>query len=358
MKMEVKTLISWDTEFSADSVEWCPVDKFQHVLVCGTYQLVEGEGQLRTSRQGRLHLLAFVEEQVIERLESLDMPAVLDCKWAPEVVRGRVLLAVANAVGEVCLFRLTQNTESKIPRERLVKETKMVLPKREDSQELLALSLDWSAAGGDVKIAVSDSQGCISVLRLDDSGFHIEHNWSAHQFESWTVHFDAFNPHICYTGGDDCKLRVYDLKSCLDTPCTTNSSHSAGVTSFSSSRNSEHALLSGSYDEQVRQWDTREMRRPINEQSVGGGVWRLRRQPRTEQLTLVACMYNGFCLLDQELSVVAEYKIHQSIAYGADWAHFTDAAKHFSHLTTAECVIGTCSFYDHKLCISSLIKND
>ncbi|KAG8253047.1 Diphthamide biosynthesis [Homalodisca vitripennis] len=105
---------------------------------------------------------------MIERLESLDMPAVLDCKWAPEVVRGRVLLAVANAVGEVCLFRLTQNTELEIPRERLVHETKMVLPKREDSQELLALSLDWSTAGGDVKIGVSDSQGCISVLRLDD----------------------------------------------------------------------------------------------------------------------------------------------------------------------------------------------
>ena len=28
-----------DTVYSADSVEWCPIDGFNHVLACGTYQL-------------------------------------------------------------------------------------------------------------------------------------------------------------------------------------------------------------------------------------------------------------------------------------------------------------------------------
>lgn len=53
---------------------------------------------------------------------------------------------------------------------KLVQKCKRSLPKKDTERELLALSLDWSVAAGDVKIAVSDSQGCISVLRLDDSG--------------------------------------------------------------------------------------------------------------------------------------------------------------------------------------------
>ena len=36
---KARVLHQWDTEYSADAVEWCPVDGYQHVLLCGTYQL-------------------------------------------------------------------------------------------------------------------------------------------------------------------------------------------------------------------------------------------------------------------------------------------------------------------------------
>lgn len=35
------TLCTKDTGFYADTVEWCPIEGFKDVLVCGTYQLVE-----------------------------------------------------------------------------------------------------------------------------------------------------------------------------------------------------------------------------------------------------------------------------------------------------------------------------
>ena len=35
-----KSLHSFDTEYSADAVEWCPVVGFQDMLLCATYQLV------------------------------------------------------------------------------------------------------------------------------------------------------------------------------------------------------------------------------------------------------------------------------------------------------------------------------
>ena len=36
---QVKTLHRVDTEYSADAVEWCPIEGYQHVLLTGTYQL-------------------------------------------------------------------------------------------------------------------------------------------------------------------------------------------------------------------------------------------------------------------------------------------------------------------------------
>jgi hypothetical protein len=32
-----------DTVYSADSVEWCPIEGFQDLMLCGTYQLEEAK---------------------------------------------------------------------------------------------------------------------------------------------------------------------------------------------------------------------------------------------------------------------------------------------------------------------------
>ena len=37
----VTQLHVFDTGYSADTTEWCPVPDYQHVLLCGTYQLAE-----------------------------------------------------------------------------------------------------------------------------------------------------------------------------------------------------------------------------------------------------------------------------------------------------------------------------
>jgi diphthamide biosynthesis protein 7 len=36
-----------DTEFTADAVEWCPLDGCRHLLACGTYQLRKPEDKVR-----------------------------------------------------------------------------------------------------------------------------------------------------------------------------------------------------------------------------------------------------------------------------------------------------------------------
>lgn len=41
----VRLLQVVDTEYTADSVEWCPLEGRRHLLVCGTYQLRKPEDQ-------------------------------------------------------------------------------------------------------------------------------------------------------------------------------------------------------------------------------------------------------------------------------------------------------------------------
>lgn len=48
---KTRNLQVFDTELSADTVEWCPVPASNNILVCGTYQLQKGVSEL-TSPSG------------------------------------------------------------------------------------------------------------------------------------------------------------------------------------------------------------------------------------------------------------------------------------------------------------------
>lgn len=70
------SLTSVDTEYSADSIEFCPFEGFQDLFVCGTYQVQEptegsqierddGESDVKsvTKRTGRLLLYQIGADQ-------------------------------------------------------------------------------------------------------------------------------------------------------------------------------------------------------------------------------------------------------------------------------------------------------
>ena len=44
-----------DTIYSADSVEWCPIDRYDEVMVCGTYQL-EAQKQTEVTQLNQVSL--------------------------------------------------------------------------------------------------------------------------------------------------------------------------------------------------------------------------------------------------------------------------------------------------------------
>lgn len=332
-RSRTRSLQVFDTELSADAVEWCPVPQWDNVLVCGTYQLQKtpdeaGVGSASPSRVGRVYLFQFRQEGALcpplTEVQRIDTPAILDMKWCHVPVSGLPLLGTATATGELQLYRLIDTQEGSCALE--------VLSSLELGPDRLALSLDWSTGRGDssgMHVVSSDSAGCVNVLSVGEAGLTAVSQWKAHDFEAWISAFSYWDTQLLYSGGDDCKLKGWDLRIGPSTPTFTSKRHTMGVCSIHSNPHREHILATGSYDEQVLLWDGRSLRQPLNESPLGGGVWRLKWHPTQEHLLLAACMHNDFHILhcQQALDgdggacpVVASYILHNSLAYGADWS--------------------------------------
>jgi len=245
-------------------------------------------------------------------------------------------------------------------------------------------------------------------VQVVDGGLRKLAEWQAHDLEVWSVAFSRHESWILYTGSDDCTFKAWDIKDCCahahsvqgspnhhdghhnsepsvpDGPESTGGSedslssqpqcvfsdrrtHSAGVCTISPHwQHGQHVLATGSYDERVRLWDTRQPARPrlMAEANTGGGNWRLRWHPEQPALLLAACMYNGCAVLRasadfSQLQVVQTYTGHGSISYGADWfrggaledsrGEETQSTAASAASTTNVNLAATCSFYDRLL---------
>ena len=78
--------------------------------------------------------------------------------------------------------------------------------------------------------------------------------------------------------------------------------HDAGVCSIKSSPHSPHLVVTGSYDEYIRLWDSRNLGQPLQKLQLGGGVWRIKWHPIHAGIIGVAGMRSGVHLLHLDQS--------------------------------------------------------
>lgn len=311
-------IAKWNSEHGLDTVEPVRNENGNFQAVVGAYTLAS-EG----NRVGGIHLVS--ANQSTPSLESIaftPLPAVLDSRVCGD---GNRMVLVACADGSLrCLLLPTMEEQWKW----------------DAGHMLLSLSI-VKEDGNDVLLSLSDSSGRVLLVKATPAGCTPVHEADVHSAEAWTV--DAVDESQVFSGGDDAFLFATDLRS-KDCVWKKRAHTDVGVTSIVC-RGSHH-LYTGGYDDCLKIWDTRSMKQPLAEKNLGGGVWRIKFHPARADLLLVACMYDGFKVVkvndNSSIDVHAQYKGHESIAYGAAWAHDENQSSNDVFGLTA-------SFYDKSL---------
>uniref|UniRef100_A0A182J7X3 Uncharacterized protein n=1 Tax=Anopheles atroparvus TaxID=41427 RepID=A0A182J7X3_ANOAO len=190
--VNLKTLATFDTEQSADSVEWCPHDGWKHIFVCGTYQLERDETMSAAFRKGRILLLKYEAEAPVPLtlLQTVERMAVLDQKWNP-IHTDR--LAVAGADGTIAIYRLDVSEQPQLE----LQTSTALRAEEQESRNTLALALDWSSDGS--RLIVSNSHGCVELFNFNEGALQTVHSWKGHGFEAWTCSFSQHHEDVVYS---------------------------------------------------------------------------------------------------------------------------------------------------------------
>eukprot|EP00049_Salpingoeca_infusionum_P002146 m.54380 g.54380 ORF g.54380 m.54380 type:complete len:332 (-) comp11410_c0_seq6:81-1076(-) len=270
----------------------------------------------------------------LNEIQRIDVEAVLDIKWLTRTQLNECpTLGIATASGNLLVFSLQGDT--------LVSVTELNLCSE------LALSLDWNdgkQSSSPIEVAVSDQRGHVSVLAMSSEGaLEVVESWKAHEHPAWITAFNYFDTNIVYSGGDDCRFRGWDRRTGCSAPTFVSRRHDMGVCSMQHHRTNDHLLVTGSYDETVKLWDTRAIRQPVTEVNVGGGIWRLKWNPSNDHQDLLLCaaMHGGFHVVqlgedESSLDVVSSLDTDGELAYGASWCW---DPKYPS-------LVGSCTFYN------------
>nr|XP_022916960.1 diphthine methyltransferase [Onthophagus taurus] len=337
------TLNTYKTELNADSLEFCPHEPNQNVFVCANYQLEKDE----TSQTRKGLLLLFSIEDDLNLLQTIGCSGVLDTKWCRNKIGNRSILGVVNATKSIEIYVLNLNVN-------LVLQCKLTIPS--EIPQLLLLSLDWSSSEtnfGLQEIVCSDSKGSVHRLIYQNNQLTYLNGYKPHDFECWCVTFNHFNSNIFYSGGDDTFLFSHDSR--IGDFTFKNKSHTAGVTSIQSNPHREHLLATGSYDSYLRIWDDRKLKDCLFQLELPGTLWRLKWDPFGDNLLLAGCMSGGAHIVqinDCSGEIIGGYNEHESLVYGVDWSWLSlESIKKIRN--EAQYLIGTCSFYDNLMCLTT-----
>lgn len=319
------------------------------------YQLEKDE-----IRTGQLDLFLVNEDLKFGEPHTIqaDTSGILDAKWLRH--KDEFWFATARSTGQVRLDALTchQRSKENVFEQFSVRHLTTSEPLQETSSAL-CLSLNWDTTSGDEhRIVSSYSDGKVAIhdaMKGKDTVHLIEQqSWIAHTLfgdtpaEVWSADFatDTSNGSVILSGGDDAKLKLWDLRS-TTRPMQVLQHFEAGVTVVSTDPRRSHIVAVGSYDDTIAIYDVRKASEPlVHSEPLGGGIWRIKWHPYKDNRLLVAAMHGGCRVVNLEANkskigfqVTMEFTKHESMAYGVDWLV---SRSDESNLAAA----ASCSFYD------------
>lgn len=326
-----------------------PLDGETVALALATYEL----DKTTNVRRGQIVPCTLTETEdhkpvLTPKADLEELAGVFDIKWNAE----GSFLASAHADGTCQIRNIGALGKSKPTAGVQLKDED-----EDDGEPCFALSLDWNdragCAPGETQLAVSRSDGKLSIIAVRESTLDIVDSWSAHAYpgpapaEVWITAFDCFDPNVLISGADEGKLKVWDLRVGGSMPIATCTQHDAGVCSTQFHPRKPNVFVTGSYDSRIRLWDRRNLKEPtVAPLDTEGGVWRLKWHPTDDDRLLSATMRSGFLdmkVTSEEIRITQFYNEGftpgrwESLGYGADWLHVQGQ--------TEDYVIGA-SFYD------------
>lgn len=201
----------------------------------------EGEAKdVPAPRVGRLLLYSLGDVPV--ETQRIDMAAILDAKWAPELRQGVPELAVADAKGGLARYALRDGTLNVVERLEVADEDTLVLSL--DHRPSLA-SDDAGSSAGSPEIMVSLSSGELAHIVTRESGMEVASRWAAHDFEPWITAWGR-QPDTLWSGGDDLALKRWDVRMPGTPTFAKRRGFDGGVTTIAPSPHDEHLLAVGS----------------------------------------------------------------------------------------------------------------
>ena len=181
----------------------------------------------------------------------------------------------------------------------------------------------------------------------------------AHDYGIWSINLLENNENIFLTGGEDAKIKLWDLRS-----KNNNKEERINDKSYQSSINyidllkfdlSKNVLITGSYDEKIIFFDLRNFPKELKSIKTEHSSWDMKQTTLgNKNILLISSIYEGFNIweIDNEKDLEMKHVLrlpltkekdifHKSIVYGVDIKQNIDKEKN-------KCVnILSCSFYDN-----------
>ncbi|KAI9727816.1 MAG: hypothetical protein M1834_007963 [Cirrosporium novae-zelandiae] len=348
-----------------------------------------GGGPTRQKRSGSL-ILFELDGIALKLCQTLPTPsAVLDMHFCKDPLSSTsmTILATAQSTGSVAVYSLDLDEKSLT----CLKVLQLF------SEDLLVLYFTWMppVQGSESRsVAVTLSTGEIAWCEIgfSESGSRVESGevrwtYQAHSLEAWfvTCSSEPVSRLRLYSGGDDSLFCMHALEGASQelpqhsaVMMQDRKTHGAGVTAILplpvEAAMDGQILLTGSYDNVVRVIDPFGRPRVLAEETLDGGVWRLKlieigegpretdgrseesksgstKEARFRGIVLASCMHAGTRILEiindaegtWSIWVLAKFEEHQSMNYGSDVQPCGQPSGSF--------VCASTSFYDKKLCV-------